>query len=222
MPRVLRMLSVVAVLSLLAVPALAQTPAQPAVEPLKIVPLPWLVVDARGGFASLGRDGTTASGLGVAAEDLPGRIRTAVLGVHVYPFRRGKVKIGFGVERLLGSGSAQKEDAEGVATGPKIHRRLDSLSGQVSANFGRGRGWSYITVGSGQVKFQSYRDGTGPDGLNDSTLNYGGGARWFTKTHVAFTVDVRFYLTRPAVPTVNTAARVRQRVLLLSAGISLK
>jgi hypothetical protein len=35
-------------------------------------------------------------------------------------------------------------------------------------------------------------------------------------------VDLRFYLTRPANPTVIPAGRARERVLLFSAGISLK
>ena len=29
------------------------------------------------------------------------------------------------------------------------------------------------------------------------TINYGGGARWFTKTHLAFSFDVRFYAINP-------------------------
>ncbi len=213
---------VAAVLVLLAVPAAAQTPTPPPVTPLKVPAIPWLVIDARGGFSSAGRDTTTASGLGVAPADMPGRLRTAVVGAHVYPLRRGGLKIGLGAEMLVGTGSSQKKDAAGDAVGPTIRRRLNSVSGQISLNFGKGSGWSYITVGSGPLKFESYLDDAEPDGEAMTTLNYGGGARWFARSHLAFTVDLRFYLTRPANPTTATAGRARQRLLLLSAGISLK
>ena len=103
-----------------------------------------------------------------------------------------------------------------------VRRRLNGVSGQVSLNFGRGAGWSYVTVGSGPFKFESYLDEAVPDGLGTTTINFGGGARWFTRSHLAFTVDLRFYLTDPATATTFTAARVRKRMLLFSAGISVK
>ena len=213
---------VAALFVLLAVPAAAQTPVQPPVAPLPIAPLPVIVFDARGGFASSGQDGTTAAGLKVAPTDMPGRLRSAVVGLHVYPFRRGGFKLGFGGELLMGSASGQKKDTAGKAVGPVIRRRLNAVSGQVSLNFGKGDGWSYLTAGGGPLKFESYLDEATPDGVGATTLNYGGGARWFTNAHLALAVDLRFYLTRPAVATTVTAARARERVFLLSLGISLK
>ncbi len=213
---------VAALLVLLAVPVAAQTPVQPPVAPLPITPLPVLVFDVRGGFTSGGQDGTTAAGLKVAPTDIPGRLRSAVVGLHVYPFRRGGFKLGFGGELLLGSAAGQKKDTTGKAVGPVIRRRLNAVSGQISLNFGKGEGWSYFTAGGGPLKFESYLDEATPDGVGSTTLNYGGGARWFTNAHLAFAVDLRFYLTRPAVATAVTAARERERVFLLSLGISLK
>ena len=32
------------------------------------------------------------------------------------------------------------------------------------------------------------------------TVNYGGGARWFIKNHLAFSLDVRFYEIQPGTP----------------------
>jgi len=215
-------LALAAGLALWAGPASAQTPAPPAVVPLQAPALPWLVVDARGGFASLGEDATTASSLGLAAADLPGRARTAVVGVHLYPVRRGKVKFGLGAEAMLGTASSQKIDATGKAVGPTVRRRLEGVSGQISLNFGKGRGWSYITAGGGPVKLDSYLDDAKPDEAGVTTLNWGGGARWFTRNHLAFTLDLRFYLTKPVTATALTAGRERQRVTLISAGISLK
>jgi hypothetical protein len=227
--RLTRTVAVVACLLLWAGPTAAQTPtpaptpAPPSIAPLKIAPLPWLVIDARGGFAKVGTDGTTAAGLGVSVFDLPSRARTLVVGAHVYPLRRGRMKLGFGSELLMGTGSRQKKDAAGKPDGLPVHRRLYSVSGQVSLNFGKGGGgWSYITAGGGPFKFESYLGDATPDGLGTTTINYGGGARWFTRSHLAFTVDLRFYLTRPATAMAVAAARARERVLLLSAGISLK
>ena len=54
------------------------------------------------------------------------------------------------------------------------------------------------------------------------TQNFGGGARWFVKRRLALNLDVRFYLTRPANSTITSAGRARQRVLVLSAGISIR
>jgi len=213
---------VATLLVLLAVPVAAQTPAQPPVAPLPITPLPRLVVDVRGGFASSGQDGTTAAGLKVAPTDMPGRLRSAVVGVHVYPFRRGAFKLGFGGELMMGSASGQKKDTAGAGVGPVIRRRLNAVSGQISLNFGKGEGWSYLTAGGGPLKFESYLDEATPDGVGQTTINYGGGARWFTNAHLALAVDLRFYLTRPALATPVVAARARERVFLLSLGISLK
>jgi hypothetical protein len=187
-----------------------------------VPPIPWLALDARAGFASIGRDTTTATDLGVSSADLPARARTLVLGAHLYPFRRGKLKLGIGGEAHLGSASNQRKDTAGDPVGPEIHRRLKGISGQISLNFGTGTGWSYLTAGSGPFKFESFLDDGVPDGVGTTTLNFGGGARWFGRSHLGFTVDLRFYLTRPANPTVITAGRARERVLLFSAGISLK
>lgn len=203
-------------------PAPTPTPAPPQIQPLSVAPLPWLVVDGRGGFASLGQDTTTAQDLGVAAADMPGRARTAVVGVHFYPFRRGSFKLGIGVEGLRGTASNRRLDATGEPTGPVIRRRLEGASGQLSLNFGKGKGWSYLTIGGGPMKFEAYLDDAVPTRAGTTTLNYGGGARWFFKSHLAFTLDLRLYLLKPADATFDAARRDRKRIVLLSAGISLK
>ncbi len=203
-------------------PTPTPTPAVQAVEPLKVAPLPYFVLDLRGGFASLGSDTTTAAALGVVAEDMPSRAKTVIVGAHLYPFRRGGFKLGIGAEAIRGVSSNQRLDSAGKGTGPVIRRRLEGFSGQFSLNFGKGKGWSYVTVGGGPMKFESYLDQAKPTRAGTTTLNYGGGARWFTSGRLAVTVDLRFYLTRPADATFDAAGRVRKRVTLLSAGISLK
>jgi hypothetical protein len=202
--------------------AQAPQPAQPVVAPVPVAPIPWFVVDVRGGFPALGQDQITADSLGVALADLPGRAKTAVLGAHVYPLRRSRIKLGLGAELIRGSASSQRKDAKGVAAGPVVHRRLNAVSTQASLNFGRGAGWSYLTVGMGPFKFESSLDEAVTDSEGTSTLNFGGGARWFNWEHLAFTVDLRFYRTKAAPATLATAARGPARIVIFSAGISIK
>jgi hypothetical protein len=54
------------------------------------------------------------------------------------------------------------------------------------------------------------------------TINYGGGARWFAKDHLAFTFDVRFHLIAPGAPTSGRPGSPRTTLLVMSAGLSLK
>ena len=50
----------------------------------------------------------------------------------------------------------------------------------------------------------------------------GAGARWFFSSHLAFCFDVRWYLTRPDDTVGEIPGRARARLLMLSAGISIK
>lgn len=203
-------------------PTATPTPTPIPVAPLRVAPLPWFVFDVRGGFASLGSDTTTATDLGVVASDMPSRAKTIFVGAHVYLIRKGGFKLGLGAEAVRGTSSNQRLDSTGKGTGPIIRRRLEGASGQLSLNFGKGKGWSYVTAGGGPMRLDSYLDEAKPTRAGTTTLNYGGGARWFTRGHLAFSLDLRFYLTRPATATFDAPARVRKRVTLLSAGISLK
>jgi hypothetical protein len=54
------------------------------------------------------------------------------------------------------------------------------------------------------------------------TVNYGGGARWFTKRRLAFTFDVRFYAIDPGTPQRGRAGSPRTTMLIVGAGISVK
>jgi hypothetical protein len=184
--------------------------------------LPPFVFDARGTLARLGQSETTAGSFAIAPDELPSRGFGLVGGLHVYPIRSRGFALGIGGELLLTRSKSQSADATGTATGPAIVRRLESLSGQVSFNFGHRTGWSYLSGGMGPVNFDSYLEGQTPDGLRPLTLNYGGGARWFNLDHLAFSVDVRLYATKPANPTLVVAERKRQTVMVISAGISIK
>src|SRR4029078_13011763 len=87
-----------------------------------------------------------------------------------------------------------------VTTLHATEEKFRSVAPQLSFNFGTGRGWSYLSGGLGQstwslVPADCLPFPTDTDRLK--TINYGGGARWFMKSHVAFSFDVRFYAINP-------------------------
>ncbi len=202
--------------SLVTAPALAQTLK-------KDTRIPIVVVDARGVFGRIGQDLATAKGLSTTAVNLPATALGAAGGAHLYLWRGKSMALGIGAEAILTRGKHALLDA--VTLKPSttvIHRRLRGASGQLSLNFGRRAGWSYVTAGLGPTSFESYLAGATPDGLRPTSLNVGGGARWFNWAHLAFTADLRFYTTKPALATPNTAPRLRKNLLVFSAGISIK
>lgn len=200
---------------------LAAAPAR-AQQPPKADRIPVFVFDARGAYGMLKESESTAKTFGAAPEALPRRGIGLVGGLHLYPLRRGQFAFGVGGELLLIRAQRQEKDAQGMPVGIAIRRRFESLSGQISLNFGHRNGWSYLSAGMGPLNFDTYLDGDVPDGLRTPTLNYGAGARWFNSDHAAFSVDMRFYATSPANPTLIVGERERQTILVLSAGIAIK
>jgi hypothetical protein len=204
-------------------PAFAQTPSAAPARPLPDNRIPIAVVDARGVFARLGQDPLTATGLVTNVLDMSSKAFGLSGGVHVYPWRGRSTAFGVGAEAIFARNSFEPIDATTAKPGGTVYnRRLSGVSAQLSMNFGHKLGWSYITAGYGPNTFESYLATRTPDGLHDATLNYGAGARWFNYDHLAFTFDMRFYATNPALATPNTAARSRHKVFVMSAGISIK
>ena len=60
-----------------------------------------------------------------------------------------------------------------------------------------------------------------PDTDRLKTINYGGGARWFIKAHLAFSFDVRFYAINPG-SAYTFSQSPRTRLLVVGAGVSVK
>jgi len=214
----MKLATVAFVLLLIPTAAAAQGP----VAPVSVEPMPWVVADLRLGWPGIGNDEITAGAIGRPATDLPGRALTAGAGLHAYPLRRGRWKLGVGVELLRGRGSYQQKDADGEPVGAQINRTLESVTWQVSLNFGRGQGWSYLTAGTGPFAFETFLDEGPGDDEGGSTINFGGGARWFKWKHAGFTADMRFYLTRASEGTTLVAPRGAQRIVVLSVGLSVK
>ena len=70
------------------------------------------------------------------------------------------------------------------------------------------------------------QEGFAADSEPLKTINYGGGARWFAKPHLAFSLDVRFYAINPGTPYIvgpdGPVGSPRTTLLIIGAGISLK
>lgn len=91
---------------------------------------------------------------------------------------------------------------------------MTAIAPQVSFNFGTSDGWSYLSGGYGMAELRTAASGTplGPlpgkvtlvrDDGRAAAINYGGGARWFIRGHMAIGFDLRFHRvaaigTRPA------------------------
>ena len=223
MLRLRRPTTILAALFILTVAAHAAAQ-DPIPEPVPPQPMTTFVVDIRGAMAALKQDESVAAALAVPATELPSRGLGFVVGAHVYPLRRKSFAIGVGAEMLRVRGSNTIESlVEDGEDGPTIKARWNHFSPQVSFNFGARDGWSYLTVGLGRTKLtMDLEEAPQEDGDAVRTLNYGGGARWFMKKHVAFTFDVRFYSINAQEATGDRIAIPQMRLRVLSAGISLR
>ena len=188
-------------------------------------PLPKIALDVQAATPKFPRDPSVASSLTVTTDNLPGRGLGAAVGVHVYPGRLGKVTLGIGAQFLVSSASRTLEPTtSGGADGPTVEARYSALSPQLSLNFGGPNGWSYVSGGIGWATFTIERTSAPvaePDGRL-RTLHYGGGARWFAKKHLAFSFDVRFHRYPAQNAVTGRPAYPKGRMLVASAGISVK
>ena len=200
-------------------PAFAQDPPPP---------IPWVVVDLH---ASVPRfptdDPLLAASRDLALTELPDAGLGTQIVVTVYPLRTRFVTFGLGGE--LAIGRARQTPLPGATAAGATPQRaseetITSLSPQLSLNFGNGSGWSYLSAGLGQTTWSLSTDDLGdypPNHDRLKTLNYGGGARWFIKPHLAFSFDVRFYAINPGVAYIFPATP-RTSLLIIGAGVSVK
>ncbi len=194
-------------------------------QELEREPIGRFAADVRIAFPGFPDDPSIASSLAVTPENLPGRGRGLAIGMHVYPARMGRVSLGLGGELLISRASKTLEPAtEGGPDGPTVDGRFSTFSPQVSLNFGGRDGWSYVSGGIGWGSL-TIENAAAPVEDAEGRLritNYGGGARWFAKEHVAFSFDLRFYRYGAQEASTRRPAFPGGRMLVLSAGISLK
>lgn len=198
-----------------AVPALAQEPPPP---------IPHVVLDVRGSVPKFTIEPQLAESRGLLVTQLPHRGLGADVGLHVYLFKWKAMTLGVGGQLTLTRGaSAPLSTAQPALRG--VTERFQSITPQLSFNFGDGDGWSYISGGIGPSQRTLVPDGSDL-ALSDEerlrTVNYGGGARWFIKPHVAFTLDVRLHQIDPGTPVLGFPGSPRSTLLVIGAGVSFK
>lgn len=157
--------------------------------------------------------------------ELPGVGIGLHAGAHVYVFSWKAVTFGLGADFTRArahQGAPQiSEDERGRA----VTEKFTHFAPQISFNFGDGDGWSYFSGGIGTSKWSLVPDGEPPTAADTAaltTINYGGGGRWFIKRHLAFSFDVRFYAIDPSPPVGDRPSGPRTTLLIAGAGISLK
>jgi len=154
---------------------------------------------------------------------LPGRGWGAQLGAHYYFYRWKALTFGIGGELMVAR--ATSTPAEGSTGVIPMEERLVTASPQLSFNFGSGHGWSYLSGGIGRSVRALHETGLEPSAADVEslpTVNYGGGARWFIKNHLAFSLDARFYEIQPGTPIPPQPGSPRTQLFIVSAGVSLK
>jgi hypothetical protein len=203
--------------------AFAQDPVPP---PLFDQPIGPFVVDARGTLARFKQDPLSAAAIGAAPADLPTRGLGLVVGAHLYPIRKRIFALGVGGEILLRARASRSTPpvVEDGPEGPAIATSLTAISPQVSLNFGKRDGWSYLSGGIGWANFTTELEEApfeDPESL-PRAINYGGGARWFVKKHLAFSFDLRFYKVNAQPATVLRPGFASTSVMIFSAGVSVR
>ena len=183
-----------------------------------------LVADARLTLARFKEDGGIAGAIAVTSDNLPTRGLGFVVGAHWYALRGSKVSLGVGGELLRARDTRTLDpETEDDPEGPTVETSFFSLAPQVSLNFGRRDGWSYISGGIGSAILTAERiDRPVGDGSRVRTINYGGGARWFTNKHLAVSVDLRFYSVGAQTGTLTRPAYPQSKMMVISGGIALR
>jgi hypothetical protein len=186
--------------------------------------IPFFVVDVQGTIPRFPSDNQgLADSRGMALAELPGTGIGAQVAANIYPFKWKAVTFGFGGSLI--ASHASETPVAGLDGVRPSEERFRSYVPQFSLNFGTGYGWSYISGGVGQSTWALVpqgQEGFPPDSEPLKTINYGVGARWFMKQHLAFSFDVRFYVVDPSTPYEGFPASPRTRLTIFSAGISLK
>ena len=186
-------------------------------------PIGLYVTDARLTYVRLKEDPSVAAAIGVQPINLPTRGLGFVVGAHLYPLRGRRMALGVGAEFLAARDKRTLASADDAERAPTVETRMSSFAPQVSINFGKRDGYSYISGGIGSAKFTAEQiDQPVGEGSGARTINYGGGARWFTNKHLAVSVDLRFYSIAAQPATTTRPAYPKVKVMVISGGIAFR
>ena len=197
-------ITIVALVTLTTTPAIAQ----------EDEPIGSYVVDLRGSIPFYGQSPVIASSRGIVTSTLPSRGQGLTVGAHWYPLKWRQMALGLGGEYMSTFGSTV---AARISDGlpDKVRIELVSLAPQLSFNFGHRNGSTRFTVLGEKIEPAD----TEP---RPKTINYGGGARWFTNNHLAFTLDLRFYAMSPVKGDLKTPSTPRMTVMVFNIGVSFR
>ena len=200
------------------------------------------VIDVRGATSAIPQDAGFFPPVPTATI-LPSRGYGIDVGVHVYLMRLGPGRLGIGASALLVRGIASPAVPASGSTSastapparPDVEATLIDVAPQLSFNFGSAEGWSYVSAGVGRAQLLTGTSAFGGGGSGTtitpaqaiesgtlSSTNVGGGARWFTKAHMAFSFDVRVHLVSAGAAEGTMPATPRTTLVVASAGISLR
>ena len=180
-------------------------------------------VDARVQLPRFPQTPPVAASRGVDTVDLPGTGLGIQGGAHLYPLHWKGARLGVGAEATQGWA---RHHASPLASGLQSRAttaRLTTLAGTLSANFGSGAGWSYVSAGGGSARWSIVPMGASARAADQSwvtLLHYGGGARWDVRPHVAFTADARFYVLGQGVSDGIYPGPPHTRLLVIGAGLA--
>jgi hypothetical protein len=185
-------------------------------------PIGPFVVDVRGSIVPFGQNAAFAAPRGFSSSLTPALGLGVEAGAHAYLYRWRVITFGLGgsVHASLGDRSAGELDPD--PDGPTLRKRFVALSSQLSFNFGSRDGWSYLSGGLGTSRYSLFALGHEDPQRRTSTINYGGGARWFTNNHLALSLDLRFYALAPLAATGTEPSSPRMTLMVFSVGASLK
>jgi hypothetical protein len=181
------------------------------------------VIDARGSFPLFQKHQQLAESRGLTSvSELPGAGLGADAGAHLYLFTWKAVTVGIGGQLTFGRSHASPSPESALRP---VTERFTALTPQLTLNFGNGNGWSYLSGGIGAATLSIVPDGRLPlpaDETRLRTVNYGGGARWFIKPRLGFTLDVRFHQIDPGIAEFGRPGSPRITFVVMGAGASLK
>ena len=202
-------------------------------------PIGPLAIDLHGVVAPFSDDPLVAQSRSLQQSELPGFGLGLSAGVHVYFPKVLGIVFGIGGEVMTARSHFEPPELPPSTTpstptsgttpaAPRLRavtETLKTISPQLSMNFGGGSGWSYLSVGVGRSIWSIVPDGGTPFPVDEEvirTLNYGGGARWFARKHLAFSLDARLYEIDAGSPVFGFPGSPRALLLVIGAGISIK
>ncbi len=189
------------------------------------LPIGRYVGDVRVQFPKFKQEPAVSGALGVATDTLPSRGFGFALGAHWYPLRFGFMTLGLGGEiSKSGRDKTTNTGTEAAPVNVTVSTKFSAVSPQVSFNFGARDGWSYISGGLGwsTLTTELADHPLPPPESGTKTINYGGGARWFFRKHLAVNFDIRFHAVNPQLATATRPAYPRMTIMSWVGGVSVR